>query len=38
MDTLLDDAALAFAKAVQGEEGTEGTLAFVQKRLPHWAQ
>lgn len=38
MDSLLDDAALAFATAVQGEEGTEGTLAFVQKRLPNWAQ
>lgn len=38
LDTLLDDAALAFARAVQGEEGTEGTLAFVQKRLPRWAQ
>lgn len=37
LDTLLDDAALAFANAVQGEEGTEGTLAFVQKRLPTWA-
>jgi len=38
LDTLLDNAALSFAKAVQGEEGAEGTLAFVQKRLPKWAQ
>lgn len=38
LDQLLDDAALSFAKAVQSEEGTEGTLAFVQKRLPMWAQ
>lgn len=34
---LLDQAADAFAQAVGGEEGTEGTLAFVQKRQPSWA-
>lgn len=38
METLLDDAAQQFANAVQGEEGAEGTMAFVQKRLPRWAQ
>ena len=38
LNQLLDDAAQSFAKAVLSEEGTEGTLAFVQKRLPHWAQ
>ncbi|MDF3868578.1 isohexenylglutaconyl-CoA hydratase [Pseudomonas denitrificans (nom. rej.)] len=35
---LLDDAARQFAAAVTGAEGTEGTLAFVQKRKPNWAQ
>lgn len=35
---LLDDAARQFAAAVTGEEGAEGTLAFVQKRKPVWAQ
>ncbi|QIH09882.1 MULTISPECIES: enoyl-CoA hydratase-related protein [unclassified Pseudomonas] len=34
---LLDQAADDFAQAVSGEEGTEGTLAFVQKRKPSWA-
>jgi len=38
METLLDDAARDFAAAVQGAEGAEGTLAFVQKRPPRWAQ
>lgn len=38
METLLDDAASDFAHAVSSEEGAEGTLAFVQKRLPSWAQ
>lgn len=38
MNNLLDDAAHLFATAVQGEEGAEGTMAFVQKRLPRWAQ
>ena len=37
MDTLLDGAARDFAAAVKSEEGAEGTLAFVQKRLPKWA-
>ncbi|MFK8399101.1 isohexenylglutaconyl-CoA hydratase [Pseudomonas sp. BGr12] len=35
---LLDDAARQFAAAVTGSEGAEGTLAFVQKRKPNWAQ
>lgn len=38
METLLDDAARDFAEAVASEEGMEGTMAFVQKRLPSWAQ
>ena len=38
MERLLDDAARDFANAVQSAEGTEGTMAFVQKRLPNWAQ
>ena len=38
MDTLLDGAAHHFAAAVKSEEGAEGTLAFVEKRLPKWAQ
>lgn len=38
LDSLLDQAAQQFADVVLGEEGTEGTLAFVQKRLPTWAQ
>jgi isohexenylglutaconyl-CoA hydratase len=35
---LLDRAAEQFAAAVSGSEGAEGTLAFVQKRAPRWAQ
>lgn len=38
MDTLLDQAAEDFAAAVNGEEGQEGTLAFVQKRPASWNQ
>lgn len=33
---LLDDAAQQFANAVVGEEGIEGTMAFIQKRHPNW--
>ncbi len=33
----LDQAAVQFAQAVASDEGTEGTMAFIQKRLPHWA-
>ena len=35
---LLDQAAVQFAEAVGSAEGMEGTMAFVQKRLPNWAK
>jgi isohexenylglutaconyl-CoA hydratase len=35
---LLDRAAEQFAAAVTGAEGVEGTMAFMQKRAPKWAQ
>lgn len=38
LESLLDDAAKQFARAVAGPEGAEGTMAFVQKRLPNWAE
>jgi len=38
LESLLDDAAVSFSNAVQGKEGQEGTMAFVQKRLPLWAE
>lgn len=38
MKQVLDDAADAFSQAVTGPEGTEGTLAFMQKRKPYWAE
>jgi len=38
IESLLDDAAESFAKAVQGKEGQEGTMAFMQKRVPSWAE
>lgn len=38
LEGLLDDAARQFARAVAGPEGAEGTLAFVQKRAPQWAE
>ena len=38
LETLLDDAAKDFSAAVQGEEGAEGTLAFIEKRKAQWAQ
>lgn len=37
MEDLLDQAAIDFAAAVQSSEGTEGTMAFMQKRTPSWA-
>lgn len=37
LNDLLDDAAQQFAQAVGGVEGQEGTMAFIQKRLPNWA-
>lgn len=38
LDSVLDRAAELFAVAVTGAEGAEGTMAFVQKRAPSWAQ
>ena len=38
MQTLLDDAAYAFARSIRSEEGAEGTAAFIEKRLPKWAE
>lgn len=37
-EALLDAAADAFTAALRGEEGQEGTAAFVQKRKPYWAE
>lgn len=36
-ESLVQDAAQAFAKAALGPEGVEGTTAFLQKRKPNWA-
>lgn len=38
LEALLDGAAEQFAAAVTGAEGSEGTLAFMQKRPPKWAE
>ena len=38
MKELLDGAAQDFASAIQSKEGQEGTIAFMQKRLPAWAE
>ena len=38
VQAVLDDAAQVFAEASVGDEAREGTLAFVEKRLPKWAQ
>jgi isohexenylglutaconyl-CoA hydratase len=38
LQRVLDDAALVFAEASLGDEAREGTLAFVEKRLPSWAK
>lgn len=38
MEALLDQAARDFSDAVSGEEGQEGTMAFMQKRPPAWNQ
>ncbi|MFY9478789.1 MAG: enoyl-CoA hydratase/isomerase family protein [Aquabacterium sp.] len=35
-DTLIDEAALLFSRAVLSDEGQEGTSAFMQKRKPKW--
>jgi isohexenylglutaconyl-CoA hydratase len=37
LEQLLDGAAQSFSDAVQGTEGQEGTMAFIQKRSPSWA-
>jgi len=38
LGAILDDAAALFSAAMQGPEAAEGTRAFIEKRLPHWAQ
>ncbi|WP_020406310.1 enoyl-CoA hydratase/isomerase family protein [Hahella ganghwensis] len=38
LESLLDRAAQQFGQAVQGDEGKEGTMAFMQKRKPAWAE
>jgi isohexenylglutaconyl-CoA hydratase len=38
LNTLLDVAAVQFAEAVNSAEGMEGTMAFIQKRKPSWAE
>jgi isohexenylglutaconyl-CoA hydratase len=38
LDAVLDEAALVFADASLSEEAREGAQAFVQKRLPKWAE
>ena len=38
MDDLLDDAARDFADCLRSDEGTEGTMAFIEKRKPVWAE
>jgi isohexenylglutaconyl-CoA hydratase len=35
--SLINDAAAEFSRAALGKEGTEGTMAFIQKRKPAWA-
>jgi isohexenylglutaconyl-CoA hydratase len=36
--TLIDEAARLFAHAARSEEGQEGTMAFIEKRPPAWAE
>ncbi len=38
LERLLDRAADEFAAAMRGEEGKEGTRAFLEKRRPRWAE
>ncbi|MGB1581509.1 MAG: enoyl-CoA hydratase/isomerase family protein, partial [Nevskiales bacterium] len=38
MDSILDFAATEFSACLRGEEGIEGTTAFVEKRQPRWAE
>jgi isohexenylglutaconyl-CoA hydratase len=37
IDTLLDEAAKAFAEAARGPEGMDGMMAFIGKKKPSWA-
>ncbi len=36
MDDILDEASRRFADCVRGDEGVEGTTAFIEKRKPSW--
>ncbi len=38
LENLLDRAAAEFTAAMRGAEGREGTCAFLEKRLPQWAE
>jgi len=38
LESVLDSAAESFSGCVKGKEGQEGMMAFMQKRLPSWAQ
>ncbi len=38
LDAVLDEGAARFAAAVRGGEAIEGMTAFVQRRLPNWAE
>ncbi|WP_250657056.1 enoyl-CoA hydratase/isomerase family protein [Alkalimarinus coralli] len=38
LSSVLDRAAESFSACVQGKEGQEGTMAFIQKRTPSWAE
>ncbi len=38
LDDVLEEAAQLFSQAVQGSEGFEGTMAFIEKRSPKWAE
>ncbi len=38
LEAVLDDAATRFAAAMRGPEGAEGTMAFLGKRKPVWAE
>jgi isohexenylglutaconyl-CoA hydratase len=35
---LIEHGAQLFAAAARGPEGQEGTMAFIEKRLPAWAK
>lgn len=37
MDQILNEGAEKFAQCIRGDEGVEGTTAFVEKRKPKWA-